>query len=328
MFNSPVLELVILLSFIYFMGSLLLSSINEAIAGTFRLRQKHLKRSLESLFFDAEWKNFIQTYIMKSPHIQSLMRGVDQYPVYIPASNFIQAIVEQFGSENLNSGNLETIIRNNNVLPASLKTVMLDLLAKAGNDINKFQFLCEDFYNSAMDRASGWYKRKFRAILLILGFSLAAIFNLDTIEIGNKSLKDNEKMEQTVDRIVSQLPNIAVSKYGATTITIKDTAGNLLVEQHVALDTNAVNAVMSDTTTRKNQFNNLKVYLQQNAGYSFGYRDANDLKNKWLHSVPEFLLKLVGIIVTAFALQLGSNYWFELINKAVNIRAAGKKPET
>lgn len=40
MFNSPVLDLVILLSFTYFIGSLILSAINEAIAGAFRLRQK------------------------------------------------------------------------------------------------------------------------------------------------------------------------------------------------------------------------------------------------------------------------------------------------
>jgi len=36
MFNSPVLDLVILLTFIYFTGSLILSAINEAIAGALR----------------------------------------------------------------------------------------------------------------------------------------------------------------------------------------------------------------------------------------------------------------------------------------------------
>jgi hypothetical protein len=50
MFSSPVLDLVILLSFIYFTGSLILSTINEAIAGSLRLRPGQLETTLQNLF--------------------------------------------------------------------------------------------------------------------------------------------------------------------------------------------------------------------------------------------------------------------------------------
>ena len=39
-------------------------------------------------------------------------------------------------------------------------------------------------------------------------------------------------------------------------------------------------------------------------------------------------MKLAGLLVTAGALSLGAPFWFDLLNKLVNLRAAGKKPKT
>ncbi|MEJ7768283.1 MAG: hypothetical protein WKF89_10770 [Chitinophagaceae bacterium] len=327
MFNSPVLELVILLSFIYFMGSVMLSAISEAIAGAFRLRQKHLKDSLEHLFFDNEWKSFVQKSVMTSPHIQSLMKTAKDYPVYIPSSNFSQVIIEQIGPDNFTKDRIQAAISQNTTLPPSLKIVLLDLLAKAQFDIDLFERLGKEFYVNAMDRASGWYKRKIRSLLLIMGFFLAVVFNLDTIQIGNESLKNPNKLDQTVDRIVSQLPNIKLTKDSVTVVTIKDLEGATIIEQRIVEDSNAINSRLKDTLARRNQFNHLKIYLQRNSGYRLGYSGFDDIKRQWFGTKSVFILKLLGIIITAFALQLGSNYWFDLINKAVNIRAAGKKPD-
>ena len=39
---------------------------------------------------------------------------------------------------------------------------------------------------------------------------------------------------------------------------------------------------------------------------------------------PTFLL---GWLITAFAVSLGAPFWFDLLNKFINVRAAGKAPE-
>jgi hypothetical protein len=45
----------------------------------------------------------------------------------------------------------------------------------------------------------------------------------------------------------------------------------------------------------------------------------------WLsNSLPSF----PGIVFTALMVSLGSNFWFELLNKLINMRNAGKKPLT
>lgn len=66
MFESPVIDLAILLSLTYFVASLLLSAINETLVNGFlRLRQTNLKTAFENLLLgksDAErdaWKKFV-----------------------------------------------------------------------------------------------------------------------------------------------------------------------------------------------------------------------------------------------------------------------------
>jgi hypothetical protein len=36
---------------------------------------------------------------------------------------------------------------------------------------------------------------------------------------------------------------------------------------------------------------------------------------------------LLGWLITAFAVSLGAPFWFDLLNKFVNVRASGKPPE-
>jgi len=38
-------------------------------------------------------------------------------------------------------------------------------------------------------------------------------------------------------------------------------------------------------------------------------------------------MKLVGLTLTVLALTLGAPFWFDMINKLVNIRSSGNKPE-
>jgi hypothetical protein len=39
------------------------------------------------------------------------------------------------------------------------------------------------------------------------------------------------------------------------------------------------------------------------------------------------LAKIVGLLFTAIAVSLGAPFWFDLLNKLVNFRASGNKPE-
>src|SRR4051812_6873407 len=124
MFNSPILDLVILLSFTYFIGSLLLSTINEWIVnGLWELRRKNLKEAIEKLVMSDGWKTFVQDTLIKNPHIEALMKKKGEYPSNIPSSNFISAIVEQIGTANYTAAGINQGI-SNSPLPIEFKKIL------------------------------------------------------------------------------------------------------------------------------------------------------------------------------------------------------------
>src|SRR5258708_4033983 len=42
----------------------------------------------------------------------------------------------------------------------------------------------------------------------------------------------------------------------------------------------------------------------------------------------DWVVKIVGLGITVFAVSLGAPFWFDLLNKVSNLRATGPKPET
>ena len=339
MFSSTVIDLVILLSFIYFVGSLVISSINEGIASAFSMRPDALKTALENLLFSPAWCDFVQTKLITSPHIQSLMKATDKYPSYIPAKNFVLAIIGEIGSDNYKPGRLQAAIMKSG-LPPEFQKVLGDLAASVSNDLDDFEKSLEEFYNNAMDRAGGVYKRKIRMITWIIAFILAFFLNLDTVKIVKDQLADTKKLDQTVDNLAAQISNIKVDS-GTVSIKTKDGVISVSREQAVktaaAVPVKAVAATVKNTSAPKDTSNNLNrnikqakdltLFLQQNSGYNLGYTGWSDFTTQW-RGLSAILLKLLGIIITSFALQLSSGFWFDLMNKAVNIRSSGKKPDT
>lgn len=320
--NSPLLELIILLSFTYFIGSLLLSAIYEAIAGGLRLRPKGLKFALENMLFGNDWKPFVKNQLAKSPHIQSLMKRGGRYPAYIPAKTFVHAIIEQFrkaqnqtNAQNetnaieYNGENLLNAINNKQLLiPYCLKEILLDFAvqikaqySEPTKQISEFEKRLEELYDSSMDRAGGWYKRKTRGMLLLLALALCVFLNIDTIKITTDALADKQKLSNAVDNISSKIPDI--EKLNSVAIT----------------DSSMV--FTRDLYAVGDNLKKIEVQYNQTTGYEFGY---DDFIKEWK---ANFWKKLIGIFITVFALQLGSNFWFDLMNKAVNIRAAGKRPD-
>jgi hypothetical protein len=70
------------------------------------------------------------------------------------------------------------------------------LVDAAGNDVSKTRENIEAWYNSSMDRVSGWYKRRSQVFILILGLFAAVAVNADSVTIArrlttDKSLRDS-----------------------------------------------------------------------------------------------------------------------------------------
>ena len=63
-----------------------------------------------------------------------------------------------------------------------------------------------------------------------------------------------------------------------------------------------------------------------NMGLPLGWKNAIPREDAVWDYVKWGCLKIIGLLITALALTLGAPFWFDTINKLVNIRSAGNKP--
>jgi hypothetical protein len=96
----------------------------------------------------------------------------------------------------------------------------------SGADINIFRQKLEQWFEDTMQRASGWYKRYTKMVLLIVGFIVAYLFNVDTIAIHRILSKDKGARDQLVSMAIRDngkyAPTVAQIKSGDSA-TFSDT---------------------------------------------------------------------------------------------------------
>src|SRR5580704_5131328 len=119
-------------------------------------------------------------------------------PSYIPARTFALAMIDILNKDKFNGKtaiqNIEDFLSSHRQQFAKNKAVeaLLTLAIDAKYDAKKeeeklqrFQANLENWYNDAMDRVSGWYKRYTQRVLLIVGLVLAIAFNVNSISIAH-----------------------------------------------------------------------------------------------------------------------------------------------
>ena len=339
MFGSVVLDLVILLSFTYFMASLIVSAIQEMIATIFRMRARDFETALKTLILSEsdKWKHLLENFLMKSTYFQALVRENGKFPHYMSDRHFALAVIEQIGGTDFDS--IKQQINSSTHLPDGFKKTLLLMLAKAKAKMedayNKpegiiahFQTEVEDFYNNAMDRATGFYKRKVRRIIFWLSFIVAVAANVDTLKIANDALKDKDQLKATADMLAQKVQRMHFTDSGGMAkLVFLDSAGKPVKEftYNTNIDTTAMPGGIDSLKKQIHELNNISDELKT-AGIQYGYKDAADFRRQWFGSLSAFVLKLIGVLFTTLALLLGSGYWFDLLNKVVNIRGSGNKP--
>jgi len=246
-------------------------------------------------------------------------------PSYIPARTFALALIDILNKDKFNGKtaiqNIEGFLSSHQQQFAKNKAVqaMLALTIDAENDVKdeakrlqKLQSNLEDWYNDAMDRVSGWYKRYTQRVLMIVGLILAIAFNVNSISIAHLLWVDRDIRDGMVAAATDYLkdhPNVESAR-GQTGQPATEKA---LVER-MESSVNAVNAV----TTK---------YM-----LPVGWRHSRAEYLGWWADDPremavEALVVLAGWLITAGALSLGASFWFDMLNKIMVVRNTVKPQE-
>lgn len=174
-----------------------------------------------------------------------------------------------------------------------LKEVLQGFIVEAKGDAEQTRLAVEAWYDEAMQRVGGWYKRRTQVLLLTIGFVAAVSMNIDAIFIA-QTLWEQPLLREAV---VAQ----AVELNKAKTDTSAD--GKAKVEQA------------------------RKELAALPASLPMGWPLAQWKEGEgFLLNLGRFMLLLAGWTITAGAVSFGAPFWFDLLAKLVPLRSSGGKP--
>ena len=353
MTGSVILDIIIGLVFIYLLYSLFATILQEIIATQLSMRAKVLEKALIRMLEDGKsttahaltdrikgWYQIIfrrnvasdDMKVVKTFYNHPLIKylGEDNWynkPAYINSSNFSKVIVDMFrGNDMLGtpekfgaavvSGRITDIVKNEHVhLNEETRAYLRSLWIDANGDIEKFRAKVERWFDDTMERATGWYKKYIQLILFFIGMGIAMTFNVDTIQIARHLSRDPKLREQVVQ--------------SASNYMQKSADYNRRLRQDAKEgDTSAKEdtALKRKTTELLDQANKLldEDIKSTNKQLAIGWENSKTI----YPTSASCWMRLLGWIITAFAISLGAPFWFDMLNKLMKVRGAGAKVPT
>jgi hypothetical protein len=276
MFGSSVLDIAIGLIFVILLLSLICSAANELLEQALKKRPKDLEAGINELVGAQEFVEAVYKHgLINSLYRGNYVKGSGQLPSYIPAPNFalaLLAVEKQWTAES-------------KLLPPNVTSALSALRTLAGTDEKKLQDAVEAWFNSAMDRVSGWYRRRAKVFLVIIGFVIAVAVNADCISIVQGLSKDSALRQGVV----------ALAEAAAKNDPTKTPAAK------------PVDDIRKDISV----LDSLSLPIGWPAKSNTPFTDA----------IGEHLF---GWLLTALAISLGAPFWFDVLGKIVAVRSAVK----
>src|SRR5439155_2686832 len=78
-----------------------------------------------------------------------------------------------------------------NLQNTPVQRALLIAIDTAQGDLGRAQANVEAWFNSSMDRVSGWYKRRTQTIIFVVGFVLTVAVNADTLTVAESLVQDD-----------------------------------------------------------------------------------------------------------------------------------------
>lgn len=339
---GALLEAMIGLAFVYTLMSLLCSSLNEWVAHEVGRRGRFLRQGIVNMIPD-RWTHL---QVVNHPLIASLCRdghGRMQYPSYIPSGHFAHALVDVVVAK---AGQFEETFKIDATAPPGIAdirraaaicrdhgdptgAVIVTLLDAGTADLADVRTHIETWYDGVMDRVSGWYKRETRRALIVVGFATAVVFNVDTIAITEYLVRAGPVRQAIADQAslyVKQTSRPAVAEgnreppratSGDVATGAKDPAPQIAALQSLERQGLPIGfACLSQPGSSVGPFP------------FTGMLEAcgRDLKTRFSDGRGNLAIQLLGWLLTALAVGLGAPFWFDVLNRLVNLRGAGPKP--
>ncbi|MEO8561806.1 MAG: hypothetical protein ABI601_07005 [bacterium] len=310
MLGSNVLDVIIGLVLVYLLLSLVTSSVREALAGMWKTRARYLKKGISELLGGPDHRSpeLVEAFY-QHPRIFALYSADEKNPSYIPARSFSMALLDmaargrdvdsaaQSGSE-ATPLTVENIRKHVGALGnARVQRMVLCAIDSANGDLEAAREELEDWFDSAMDRVSGRYRRRTAWVVFVIGACTTLLLNVDTIRVATEFYK-SPALRQAAVAMAGRVTQSTAPRDTSRAASPSQAAPAGAIEANAALDS---------------------LYaLKLPIGWDAESRS---------HLGDVIVGSFFGWLVTALAVSLGAPFWFDTLNRIMVIRSTVKPNE-
>ena len=303
MFGSTTLDIALGITFLYLLLSLVVTAVQEVIETLIKLRAAHLAKGIEKLLGSSMATSFFANSLIKAFSPNQWFGAGTRKPSYIPSRAFAVTVLDLIAPAKISDvRKIDDVRTGVSKLPdGDLRRSLTLLLDESEQRLDAFEHALEGWFNGQMDRVTGWYKRKVQLIVMAIAFVITVGLNADSIAIV-KRLSNDSALRASLVTLAQEEAKKPLATGGQSRQPQGQTADELANE----LGTR-VTAVQDGL----NKVQGLGVAI----GFGWKSKDFD-----WRTAIPGWLL-------TAFAISLGAPFWFDMLNKVISIRSAGKAPD-
>jgi hypothetical protein len=313
---GAVLDVIIGLVFTYLLLGMIASGVQEAWAALINKRGKELRDGISELLkgggpLDLADKVFCHSLIF------GLLPG-KRIPSYVPSRNFGLALIETLRAGGQGPIFTEVESRVASLPPGDVKQSLTAFIAESKGDLETLRKSIETWFDDAMDRVSGAYKRYTQIFTALFGLAAAIVFNVDSIGLANTLWSNGPLREAAV---------AAAQQYAKDHPQTDDEKARAQSQQNLKETVGLLNQLPVGwvaTAAEKQR------WAAATAPSSAGNDGPNALTLLyWRLFNPDFsgLWILLGWLVTALATSLGAPFWFDALNNLLRLRNTGPKPK-
>lgn len=335
-----ILNVVVGIVFVYLIFSLLVSALNELILGMLDKRAAFLQEGLRELLQD---DNRITNFLHHGL-VDAMSRKTGGDPSYIGPDAFVAAALDLILPAE--PGKVRTIADLESAVAKlpndKFRQSITALLDSAAGDLDRFKKNLTTWWDHSMQRVSGWYTRYTQKWLFCLGLILAVACNVDSIHITQVLSSDPKLAVATADQAVNFIkahpkptptptpgaaatPAAAAMPVAAAPTSSPERSGANPAAQPPAV-AGEVNSLVDKVESNLANLTDLRMPI----GWNFSARQHFGILRPKGWGQPEnwgvLFSAICGWLLTALAATLGAPFWFDTLQRFVNIRGNGRAP--
>jgi hypothetical protein len=283
----------------------------EWIAQWRNMRGTFLVEGTSRLLGEADGKDqpLTQAYL-RHPLIRTL-RDRERVPSYVPSKFFAKALRDTLK----NSPKVEGVGSRPAELQATLAALKDTSDTAAATDELPSEDALAVWYDQAMERVSGTYKRKTRTIVFWLAAAITLAFNANTITLSSNLWKNPTLRAYLVERAKVRLeqgaPLETVEYTNPTTPDPSPPRDSTKSPDRLLAEEQSMLGELFSWSTAGPEIGRMRERFGSSGGLAL-----------WI------LLSLIGWTITALAVSLGAPFWFDTLNRFMQLRSSGAPPPT